>query len=105
MAPGSTATFSCGASGEPSPTFTWTKDGQTVVSSSQTSIQGTTGVSVLSVSGVDGGAVGTYRCVAVNTEGTAVSEGAELQLASKSHDNHVTALLSRPNYYVADIQQ
>lgn len=89
VAPGAMATFSCAASGEPLPSISWTRDEQPVVSSPQATIIGGGGTSSLTLTGVQSEVTGIYQCEAVNTEGTAVSDGAELQLASESHDRHV----------------
>ena len=53
---GKPATFSCTADGNPTPTYTWLKDGKLVISSPTFSIR--------NVSYAD---AGTYACVATNT--------------------------------------
>ena len=75
---GLTATFTCSASGEPTPTFTWTHNGTQLPSP-----QGLGGTSILNVTNVQIEDAGTYTCMAINSQGTAISDPAQLQLACK----------------------
>ena len=80
VAPGTTATFTCSASGQPSPTFSWYHDG-TQLSTEVVSISTSGGSSTLSVGGVGEEEQGDYHCQALNSQGSADSQTAELQLA------------------------
>lgn len=63
-------TFSCAASGAPTPTFQWQKGGVDIGGATSTSY--TTPATSLSDDGT------TYRCVATNSQGTATSSSATL---------------------------
>ena len=78
VAPGTSASFSCSASGQPSPQFSWYHDG-TLLTSVEVSTSG--GRSTLSVGGVGEGEEGEYHCQAHNSQGTVNSEPAQLHLA------------------------
>lgn len=77
--------FSCSAIGKPVPDITWSF-GSTVLSPSpQVAITTSNGggTSVLSLASIEEANVGTYTCTATNSEGTATSDTAQLQLASE----------------------
>ncbi len=74
-----TATFTAAASGTPTPTYQWQKDGANV-SNSSTISGATTGT--LTITNVGNTNLGTYTLVATNAGGTAVSTGAALTLTS-----------------------
>ena len=65
---GASFTLSCSASGNPTPSFTWSKDGNTLANDgSHIVINGGT----VTVSNVVQSDVGTYTCVAANSVGSA----------------------------------
>ena len=81
---GKPALLSCSANGEPPPLITWQLDDSLVVISSQVTIANTSGgTSELRVASVTMENLGTYRCMATNSEGTASSSSAELIIASE----------------------
>ena len=69
VSPGSPVTFSAAASGSPTPTYQWKKNG--------TSISGATSSSY-TISSVSTSSAGTYTIVATNSAGTKTSNGAVL---------------------------
>lgn len=82
VAPGSTAMFTCSASGQPSPMITWYYDGTLLAPGDQVSIASSGGSSTLSVEGVgEEEEEGEYHCQAQNSQGTVESQTAQLHLA------------------------
>ena len=81
---GTTASFTCVASGQPSPTFSWHHDGVEVTLSEEVTVSSSGGRSTLSVEGVGEEDEGAYHCQAENDLGYVSSETAELQLACES---------------------
>ena len=80
VAPSNTAMFTCSAEGQPLPTFAWSHDG-VQLDSEQASIQSSGGSSSLTLTGVTSAEEGLYACTASNSEGSATSSSAQLQLA------------------------
>lgn len=84
---GATVTLTVGASGTPSPTFQWRRDG--------TLIPGATG-STYTVASLTAADAGTYTAVATNAAGIATSNGATLTIATAptivTHPQSQTAL-------------
>ncbi len=72
-APGASVTFTAAASGSPTPTYQWQKDGN--------AIGGATNAS-LSLTNVQAGDAGTYAVVATNSAGSATSNGAVLTVSA-----------------------
>lgn len=66
---GTTATFTCAATGNPAPTYQWRKNGS--------NISGATSASLVITNAQDADE-GTYSCVATNSQGSATSTGATL---------------------------
>ena len=83
-APVGTAVFSCSASGQPSPHFSWYHGDVELVAGGQVSVVDNGGRSTLTLTNVGEGEEGEYYCEAENSQGTAESERAELQLACES---------------------
>lgn len=85
--PEQVATLACAAIGVPSPSVVWSFNGSPVSTTARVVIQppltsgGSSTLTVLGVMEVD---EGEYRCVANNSEGTAMSDSASLQLAGES---------------------
>ena len=75
--PGGTAVFTVGAAGTSPLSYQWQKD-QADLSNGGHYVGATT--ATLTISSVDGGDVGSYRCVVTNPYGTATSNGAMLTL-------------------------
>ena len=78
---GTTASFTCSASGQPSPYFSWYRDDGLLTTEEEVSIVTSGGRSTVSVAGVGEEEEGGYHCEAVNSLGTASSETAQLELA------------------------
>ena len=75
IAAGATTTLECSATGSPTPTITWYKNG--LLLSTPTS-------GSLGITNVQSSDVGRYYCVASNTAGSIQSKTATLRLACKS---------------------
>ena len=84
VVPGNTASFTCSASGQPLPTFTWYHNGVELTTSETVTVSSSGGTSRLSVSDVGEEEEGEYHCQAENDLGSVDSEVAELQLACES---------------------
>lgn len=80
---GQSITLSCSALGEPSPTYTWTFNGATVLPASNVTIVSTASSSNLILLSVQIEHVGNYSCTAMNSEGSATSDSAALEIASR----------------------
>ena len=80
---GQSATLSCSATGEPPPMYTWTRNGVPVFQSSNVAIETTLSGSNLVLLSVQSQHVGTYSCIAMNSESTVVSGNATLEIAGK----------------------
>lgn len=78
---GASVTFTVAASGTPTPTFQWKKNG--------VAIGGATG-ETYGISGVTGGDAGSYTVVATNSSGSATSEVAALTLILAPSDAIIT---------------
>ena len=77
---GQTVTFTCSATGEPSPTISWTFNNVTLP---PVMFETNDGVSVLTITDIQTTDIGIYRCTASNSQGSATSGSASLQLACK----------------------
>ena len=90
---GGGVTFSSAASGTPTPTYQWQKNGATIV--------GETGASLV-LSNVQTGAAGGYAVVATNTVGTATSNAATLTVNFASV---APAITTQPSNQTATVGQ
>ncbi|RDD38184.1 Hemicentin-2, partial [Trichoplax sp. H2] len=70
MTHGESVTLSCNATGNPSPTLTWLKNGQSIIGFMNTSSLSYTTLTLLNVSRID---VGIYRCLGENIAGSSSS--------------------------------
>ncbi|XP_060599834.1 muscle M-line assembly protein unc-89-like isoform X1 [Ruditapes philippinarum] len=70
---GQTAAISCVAKGTPTPTLSWTKDGETLVNEGRVSIECDDGKGLLTITDTTVGDTGVYICVAENALGKAES--------------------------------
>ena len=78
---GENVTFSCNATGNPTPTISWTKDGSPVSNNSRISLSGDNKqLTIRYVSRTDRG---EYQCVADNTLGNDTSKTATLDVKCK----------------------
>ena len=84
---GGSATFTVGASGTPTPTFQWNKNG--------VAISGATGSSYTIASTASGDA-GTYTAVATNVAGTATSNAATLTVQAPPPPNTAPSITTQP---------
>lgn len=82
---GDNATFTCNASGNPSPTLSWTKDGSVVNVTSRISLS--LDNTLLVITNVSRGDSGQYICVSANDVGAVWSSMATLNVQCK--DTHV----------------
>ena len=80
---GKSVTLSCNASGNPEPTFSWTKDGITVNTNANPRITLSSQNKELTISNVDTTDSGQYRCIATNARGTVNSSVATLDVQCK----------------------
>lgn len=80
---GGAANFTCSANGSPPPSFTWTLGGNTIAPSAGAAITSNGDSSTLSLTSVRNTSAGVYQCTATNSQGTASSNTAQLQIASK----------------------
>lgn len=87
---GQIAMLSCSASGEPLPTYTWTLNDVIVTESSTVAIVASEGGSSLVLSSVESGNVGEYSCLAVNSQGTALSDTATVAIAGKKSQHQIS---------------
>lgn len=78
---GSDVSFTCSASGQPLPTFTWYHGGEELTPGGEVTVTSSGGRSTLSVGAVGEEEEGEYHCQAANSLGSASSESAQLQLA------------------------
>jgi hypothetical protein len=69
--------FSCNASGDPTPTYKWIKDGLVI----DQLLNPSANTSTLHVTDIERSSAGGYACFATNIAGTAVSNYAELDLS------------------------
>jgi hypothetical protein len=92
IATGSTVVFTAAASGSPTPTYQWKRDGAT--------LSGATNATLV----VSGAAAvsGAYTCVATNSAGSATSSAANLSVSSTSDIGRLTNLSIRTNAGTAD---
>ena len=77
---GENVTLSCDASGNPTPTISWTKDGS-AVNSPRVSLS--PDYKQLTITNVNKADSGQYRCVANNSNGTVTSNAATLDIRCK----------------------
>lgn len=75
--PGTSVTFTVGASGSPAPTYHWEKDGVTLTNSG--TISGATSTT-LTISNVTASDAGSYVAIATNSAGSATSNAATLTI-------------------------
>ena len=75
VASGGTAALMCAATGTPTPTITWQKDGLEVLPSADISIVSADGNSTLTISNAKMTDAGLYECNAANTAGTVFASG------------------------------
>jgi sugar lactone lactonase YvrE len=88
---GSSVSFTVGASGTPSPTFQWEKDGVTLANGG--TLSGATSAT-LTISSVTSSDAGTYKAYATNSAGTAVSNAAILTVGQTPPPGGPTAWLT-----------
>ncbi len=93
---GQSASLSCSASGEPPPTYTWSLNDVAVSESSTVTIVANDGGSNLILSSVGSGNVGDYNCLADNSQGTALSNTATLEIAGI----RTSTLILNPNLLI-----
>ena len=79
---GESVTLQCTATGTPSPTISWLKDGDAIESSSEVTIVSTPGTSTLTITSVLASNLGEYACVATNGGGS-VSATATIAFTGK----------------------
>ena len=71
---GEDALFSCEATGTPTPTYTWLRNGEKLLNSASSTY------AVFSITRHD---LGVYQCVAENSAGTIISRKSELNVYGK----------------------
>ena len=80
---GSNVTFSCNATGNPAPTFSWTKDGLAITSSDNPRISLSLNNKKLTITNLTKTDGGEYTCVATNSVKTIKSNAATLSVQCK----------------------
>ena len=78
---GENVTFTCDADGNPTPTFSWTKDGSVVNTTSRITFNADK--KQLSITNVDRGDSGKYICVAMNDVNEVQSNSSTLNVQCK----------------------
>ena len=85
--------FSCNASGNPTPKFSWTKNGSPINTTDNARISLSAGNKQLNITNVNRVDSGEYRCVANNSVGAVNSSAAFLTVQCKTTFTH----LLKPN--------
>ena len=80
---GEKLTIFCNASGNPLPTISWTKDGNSVDTNNSSRRNLSCEGKQLTVKNVSRGDNGVYRCVAENSLGNVMSHGTTLEVPCK----------------------
>ena len=93
--------FSCNASGNPTPKFSWTKNGSPINTTASARISLSAGNKQLNITNVNRVDSGEYRCVADNSVGAVNSSAAFLTVQCK---NTFTYLL-KPNFVLVRVYQ
>ena len=83
--------FSCNASGNPSPKFSWTKNGSPINITDNARISLSAGNKQLNITSVNRVDSGEYRCVANNSVGAVNSSAAFLTVQCKNTFTHLLA--------------
>lgn len=86
LASGSTVVFSFGATGSPTPTFQWYRDGVAISSGIN---------ATLVVSGATGAAAGSYTCKATNSSGSVTSNAAVLAVVNTNNPGRLVNISCR----------
>ena len=93
--------FSCNASGNPTPTFSWTKNASPINTTANARISLSAGNKLLNITNVNRVDSGEYRCVAANSVGGVNSSAAFLTVQCKIT---LTQLLN-PNCVLVKVYQ
>ena len=93
MLEGLNVAFSCNASGNPTPKFSWTKNGSPINTTDNARISLSAGNKQLNITNVNRVDSGEYRCVANNSVGAVNSSAAFLIVQCKNTFTH----LLKPN--------
>ena len=80
---GENVTLSCNASGDPTPTILWTKNGSAVSTSGDPRVSFGVDNKTLAITNVSRSDSGQYRCKADNNNGTSTSDAATLEIQCK----------------------
>ena len=85
---GLNVSFSCNASGNPTPTFSWTKNGSPINTTANARISLSAGNKQLDITNANSVDSGEYRCVANNSVGAVHSSAAFLTVQCKITFTH-----------------